>query len=417
MFVKRFFTLSAALLLLASTSLFAVQEENIPTTGQGAWTRWAEPTGVQYYDDLIIYMHGENAMAWGTFDVSNSPIGDSDISVHNAMLKVFFETPENWPAERPCDNWTITAGPLTEDITDPETQRENTAFLSHGTFSTDSFWTDSERNLLFVVMDIGRNAPMLSAVQAAAAGDGVISFGMQGGYEPNTDPLEIHHIELSAITYPTIESATISNVTANSAGLFTFDVTSNNTTFDPENPLYIYIDAKCDAFNNGEYAYSHYFYNNLTQDIGSQSINISAQDLLGSDELIGGEYTFRITTFTNTETIQGIRGEWNEYATAYELGADEDIATALPTTTEICGAYPNPFNGMTTINFQLHKASNVSMKLYDIQGRLVSELMNQQMTAGAHVQSLELSNLTSGTYFVRMEANDNVSVEKIMLLK
>lgn len=89
----------------------------------------------------------------------------------------------------------------------------------------------------------------------------------------------------------------------------------------------------------------------------------------------------------------------------------------LPTTTSITGNYPNPFNGMTTVSFQLANAGNVSMKLYNLEGRLVGELVNSTMNAGAHSISANLNHLASGTYIVRMEAGSVVNTRKIQLLK
>jgi hypothetical protein len=79
--------------------------------------------------------------------------------------------------------------------------------------------------------------------------------------------------------------------------------------------------------------------------------------------------------------------------------------------------YPNPFNPETNIKFELDKESFISMKIYDIIGREVETLVNQNYTRGTHIINWNASRFASGVYFYRMEAGDNVSVKKMVLIK
>jgi hypothetical protein len=79
--------------------------------------------------------------------------------------------------------------------------------------------------------------------------------------------------------------------------------------------------------------------------------------------------------------------------------------------------YPNPFNPNTIIKFELPKASQVSLTVYDMLGRKVSVLVNEKREAGVHEVKFEGSNLASGVYFYRLSAVDFVSTKRMLVLK
>jgi hypothetical protein len=79
--------------------------------------------------------------------------------------------------------------------------------------------------------------------------------------------------------------------------------------------------------------------------------------------------------------------------------------------------YPNPFNPTTTIKFDLPEASPVQIKIYDIQGRLVSTLYDTQLDAGSHSIEWGAANLASGVYICHLEANNSTKIMKMVLQK
>ncbi|HLG31476.1 MAG TPA: Omp28-related outer membrane protein [Ignavibacteriaceae bacterium] len=79
--------------------------------------------------------------------------------------------------------------------------------------------------------------------------------------------------------------------------------------------------------------------------------------------------------------------------------------------------YPNPFNPSTTINYSLEKDVHVSLKVYDIMGSEVAELINKEQSAGVHQVLFDASAVASGMYFYKLSAGDFVSVKKMTLLK
>jgi len=79
--------------------------------------------------------------------------------------------------------------------------------------------------------------------------------------------------------------------------------------------------------------------------------------------------------------------------------------------------YPNPFNPTTTIKYDLPTASRVSLKVYDILGREVRNLVDGFRNAGSHEVTLNATDLSSGVYFYRLNAGDFVETKRLLLLR
>lgn len=80
-------------------------------------------------------------------------------------------------------------------------------------------------------------------------------------------------------------------------------------------------------------------------------------------------------------------------------------------------AYPNPFNPITNLTFDVPRASNVELCIYNIQGRKVTELYSGWCSAGTYRTMFSGSNLPSGIYFCRMVACDFIQTRKLLLVK
>jgi hypothetical protein len=79
--------------------------------------------------------------------------------------------------------------------------------------------------------------------------------------------------------------------------------------------------------------------------------------------------------------------------------------------------YPNPFNPSTVISWQLPASGNVTLKIYDILGNEVAELINDMLEAGKHQISFYGGNLSSGIYFYSLETGKQKLVKKMLLMK
>ena len=92
-------------------------------------------------------------------------------------------------------------------------------------------------------------------------------------------------------------------------------------------------------------------------------------------------------------------------------------AASAPQTYALYGAYPNPFNPTTRIRYDLPEAVRVSLKVYDIRGRLTATLADGLQDAGLHEAGFDASSLPSGVYVVRLEAGNFTAASKIVLMK
>ncbi len=93
------------------------------------------------------------------------------------------------------------------------------------------------------------------------------------------------------------------------------------------------------------------------------------------------------------------------------------IGDFRPTKYALYNAYPNPFNPSTTIEFDIPKDGFVNISVFNSIGEVVGNLVNGQMETGRHQIQFDGSNLPSGIYFIKMNSNQFVKTQKIILTK
>ena len=90
---------------------------------------------------------------------------------------------------------------------------------------------------------------------------------------------------------------------------------------------------------------------------------------------------------------------------------------ALPTNYNLSQNYPNPFNPTTKIEYSIPKTSFVRLKVYDILGREVAALVDEEKSVGSYNIEFNGNNLSSGIYFYKIQAGDYSLVKKMILIK
>ena len=103
--------------------------------------------------------------------------------------------------------------------------------------------------------------------------------------------------------------------------------------------------------------------------------------------------------------------------TGITVSVDDNKTNSIPTVYDLFQNYPNPFNPSTLIKYNIPKAGHVTLKIYGILGNEIRTLVNGEKPAGSYNVEFNGSNLASGIYFYRLEAEDFVSVKKMILLK
>jgi hypothetical protein len=91
--------------------------------------------------------------------------------------------------------------------------------------------------------------------------------------------------------------------------------------------------------------------------------------------------------------------------------------TDMPSMYELHQNYPNPFNASTNISFNIPINLFVSLKVYDVSGREVATIVNENLSAGDHTKQWNAVNLSSGVYFYRIQAGSFTETKKLLLLR
>jgi hypothetical protein len=94
-----------------------------------------------------------------------------------------------------------------------------------------------------------------------------------------------------------------------------------------------------------------------------------------------------------------------------------DVNMIVPKEFSLSQNFPNPFNPVTQISYELPKSSHVSLKIYDTNGRLVSDLVKGYKEAGRYQVVFDGSRLASGVYFYRLETGSFLETKRMVLLR
>ena len=131
------------------------------------------------------------------------------------------------------------------------------------------------------------------------------------------------------------------------------------------------------------------------------------------------EQLLKGTSKTNTTSIwptfQGNRLRTGNQATP-QTGVN-NYSNKLPSRYVLSSNFPNPFNLTTTIRYNIPKLSFVKIDIYDINGRLVETLVNENKNAGFYSVNWNAKNVVSGLYFYRIDAGDFIDVKKCLVVK
>jgi len=138
---------------------------------------------------------------------------------------------------------------------------------------------------------------------------------------------------------------------------------------------------------------------------GKGTANTQTSYTFSDTKLNSGKYKYRLKQIDNNGNF--------EY---YNLNVV--IEVGLPTKYTLSQNYPNPFNPTTKIDFALPNDSKVSIKVYDMTGREVMNIMNnEQKTAGYYTININASMLSSGVYFYRMISDKFIETKKMAIIK
>jgi hypothetical protein len=131
-------------------------------------------------------------------------------------------------------------------------------------------------------------------------------------------------------------------------------------------------------------------------------------------------YKIRAVELDDDESLFGNEVRTAVYNPKQETKSDqfsEESINGKPSVYALKQNCPNPFNPTTTISFDLPEGSIVQLQIFDVQGKLISTLVNERIDEGNHLVSFNSEGLPSGVYFYRLSAKNFTDIKRMLLLK
>lgn len=182
------------------------------------------------------------------------------------------------------------------------------------------------------------------------------------------------------------------------------------------------------------------FSNVLTSNGGNPNINDAGQVTGNHHRFRNGiiEHTNNGNIFLTYPSYDSLSGTWDNHPTAAGLKKAtiefvpllniaynrwksstkvENFPTVSNKTFRVNQNWPNPFNNFTIFEFYLPYNSYTSLKIFDINGREITSLINNHLNAGYHTIKFDANNLSSGVYFYSFKADNFQKFDKMVILK
>ncbi len=149
--------------------------------------------------------------------------------------------------------------------------------------------------------------------------------------------------------------------------------------------------------------------------MGSETLNINSSSY---PEFYFAQLTARGSNNKNSVTkLKELADKVQQfYNNNYTIGINT-ISTEVPENFSLHQNYPNPFNPTTNIKFEIPQSDFINLSVYDLNGRLVEEIVNENFSAGTYEVKFSAKNLSSGIYFYRLKSSNSVLTNKMILLK
>ncbi len=293
---------------------------------------------------------------------------------------------------------------------------EDTSFITiYAPHNLDTLYIDSLFNLTFSLSDTVNLKKILIIYQDKFIEDTTIQTNYN--YTLSVSNNNIDTQKVAILAYYSVNDTTI--VSGKTVSVFikpnsnpteikskdTFVYLLNNEDYDPD--IIIYFDKFIGEIGNAGTALNITIadpdilsYNSLTKKITA---------LKGGETSAVVEYRgLKDTVYfkVNGDNIVGIPG-----------GGNNSGSSGVPNSFALYQNYPNPFNPSTVIKYSVPTLTKVTIKIFDLLGREIKTLVDEEKTAGNYEVQFNASNLSSGVYFYRIQAGDFMQTKKLILLK
>lgn len=154
---------------------------------------------------------------------------------------------------------------------------------------------------------------------------------------------------------------------------------------------------------SGTFQCNKYHFPEVIVTVGNSSTEVGSKDIylsnIGPVKIVAGNSYQDLISFSGT--ITDISNSKNSIPESFHLYQN----------------YPNPFNPSTTINYSIPNTSFVTIKVYDMLGREVASLVDENKSAGNYNIKFNAGKLSSGVYFYQLKSGNYTSIKKMLLLK
>ncbi|MBT7788972.1 MAG: T9SS type A sorting domain-containing protein [Calditrichaeota bacterium] len=116
-----------------------------------------------------------------------------------------------------------------------------------------------------------------------------------------------------------------------------------------------------------------------------------------------------------TTEFEIIKGDGHYTPNGFE--AVNLLEISAPDEFGIVSAFPNPFNHSTNISYNLPETDHLSIALFDLHGRMVTDLVSGEISAGQHIITLDGKSLSSGVYIIQLESSNMLAKQKVTLIR
>jgi len=164
-------------------------------------------------------------------------------------------------------------------------------------------------------------------------------------------------------------------------------------------------------FNNGTWVGGTYFKSGATVNTWT------AQDVPLSYNPTNPPDSAKIYIWAyKSDSISKPQGNSKLYIDNLRFGYTADVKSQTDLNNSF-SVYPNPFNGITTINYQIKNSEKVEIKIMNVLGKEIAVLVNETTPKGSYNVTFDGSGLTKGIYFCRIKAGNDMETKKLVLVK
>ncbi len=143
---------------------------------------------------------------------------------------------------------------------------------------------------------------------------------------------------------------------------------------------------------------------------------LNPKNLMKEDSFLQGQILWKIEY--NSDTAGEDTTIYLDAVTGVVTGVEsEKVGTGVPSSFKLRQNYPNPFNPVTIINYSIPKTSWVIINIYDVLGREIKKIVNEEKIAGNYKIEFNANGLANGIYLYRMQVGSFVETKKLILLK